>query len=50
VQGAEAALAIFAPPPALSLRNPSAPRDLPSLQKLCGSRFGWPASKTLEVA
>ena len=22
----------------------------PSLQKLCGSRFGWPASKTLEVA
>jgi DNA topoisomerase-3 len=24
--------------------------DLPSLQKLCGSRFGWPASKTLEVA
>jgi DNA topoisomerase III len=24
--------------------------DLPSLQKLCGSRFGWLASKTLEVA
>jgi DNA topoisomerase III len=24
--------------------------DLPSLQKLCGSRFGWPASKTLAVA
>jgi DNA topoisomerase III len=24
--------------------------DLPSLQKLCSSRFGWPASKTLEVA
>src|SRR2546429_5852059 len=24
--------------------------DLPSMQKLCGSRFGWPASKTLEVA
>jgi hypothetical protein len=24
--------------------------DLPSLQKLCGSRFSWPASKTLEVA
>jgi DNA topoisomerase-3 len=24
--------------------------DLPSLQKFCGSRFGWPASKTLEVA
>ncbi len=24
--------------------------DLPSLQKLCSSRFGWTASKTLEVA
>src|SRR6201998_2789154 len=24
--------------------------ELPSLQKLCGSRFGWSASKTLEVA
>ena len=24
--------------------------DLPSLQKLCGSRFGWSASKTLAVA
>ncbi len=24
--------------------------DLPSLQKLCGARFGWSASKTLEVA
>ena len=24
--------------------------DLPSLQKLCSSRFSWPASKTLEVA
>src|ERR1700758_2992133 len=24
--------------------------DLPALQKLCGSRFGWSASKTLEVA
>jgi DNA topoisomerase-3 len=23
--------------------------DLPSLQKLCSSRFGWAASKTLEV-
>jgi DNA topoisomerase III len=23
--------------------------DLPSLQKLCGSRFGWSASKTLEL-
>src|SRR5207342_3002592 len=24
--------------------------DLPSLQKFCSSRFGWAASKTLEVA
>lgn len=24
--------------------------DLPSLQKLCSARFGWPAAKTLEVA
>jgi DNA topoisomerase-3 len=24
--------------------------DLPSLQKLCGSRFGWSAAQTLEVA
>jgi hypothetical protein len=24
--------------------------DLPLLQKLCSSRFGWPAAKTLEVA
>ncbi len=24
--------------------------DLPSLQKLCASRFGWPAARTLEVA
>jgi DNA topoisomerase-3 len=24
--------------------------DLPSLQKLCSSRFGWPATKTLDVA
>ena len=24
--------------------------DLPSLQKLCGSRFGWSAARTLEVA
>jgi len=24
--------------------------DLPSLQKLCGSRFGWAAAKTLEIA
>jgi DNA topoisomerase-3 len=26
------------------------PHDLPSLQKFCSSRFGWPAAKTLEVA
>jgi len=31
-------------------QNPPKLHDLPSLQKLCGSRFGWPASKTLEVA
>ena len=24
--------------------------DLPSLQKLCGSRFGWSAAKTLDIA
>jgi len=31
-------------------QRPPRLHDLPSLQKLCGSRFGWPASKTLEVA
>src|SRR5258707_11092050 len=33
-------------------KRPGPPKlhDLPSLQKLCGSRFGWSASKTLEVA
>src|ERR1700683_1610137 len=31
-------------------QRPPKLHDLPSLQKLCGSRFGWPASKTLEVA
>ena len=31
-------------------QGPPKLHDLPSLQKLCGSRFGWPASKTLEVA
>jgi DNA topoisomerase III len=30
-------------------QGPPKLHDLPSLQKLCGSRFGWPASKTLEV-
>src|SRR5450755_3891773 len=31
-------------------QGPPTLHDLPSLQKLCGSRFGWSASKTLEVA
>jgi DNA topoisomerase-3 len=33
-------------------KRQSPPRlyDLPSLQKLCGSRFGWSAARTLEVA
>ena len=31
-------------------QRPPKLHDLPSLQKLCGSHFGWPASKTLEVA
>jgi hypothetical protein len=31
-------------------QGPPKLHDLPSLQKLCGSRFGWPASKKLEVA
>src|SRR5712664_2899221 len=31
-------------------QGPPKLHDLPSMQKLCGSRFGWPASKTLEVA
>jgi len=31
-------------------QGPPKLHDLPSLQKLCGSRFGWPASKTLEAA
>jgi DNA topoisomerase III len=31
-------------------QGPPKLHDLPSLQKLCGSRFGWPASKTLAVA
>jgi DNA topoisomerase-3 len=32
------------------LQGPPKLHDLPSLQKLCGSRFGWPADKTLTVA
>src|SRR5712672_1590333 len=31
-------------------QGPPKLHDLPSLQKFCGSRFGWSASKTLEVA
>ena len=31
-------------------QGPPKLHDLPSLQKLCSSRFGWPASKTLAVA
>src|SRR6202790_4529120 len=31
-------------------QGPPKLHDLPSLQNLCGSRFGWSASKTLEVA
>jgi len=31
-------------------QGPPKLHDLPSLQKLCSPRFGWPAGKTLEVA
>jgi DNA topoisomerase III len=31
-------------------QGPPKLHDLPSLQKLCSSRFGWAAAKTLEVA
>src|SRR5215813_3118822 len=31
-------------------QGPPKLHDLPSLQKLCSSRFGWSAAKTLEVA
>ena len=31
-------------------QGPPRLHDLPSLQKMCGSRFGWSASRTLEVA
>ena len=31
-------------------QRPPRLHDLPSLQKLCSSRYGWTASKTLEVA
>ena len=31
-------------------RRPPRLHDLPSLQKLCSARFGWSASKTLDIA
>ena len=31
-------------------QSPPKLHDLPSLQKFCASRFGWPAAKTLEIA
>lgn len=31
-------------------QGPPKLHDLPSLQKLCSSRFGWPAAKTLKLA
>src|SRR4029077_8765265 len=46
-QGFEGALAVRIED---KRQGPPKLHDLPSLQKLCGSRFGWPASKTLEVA
>jgi len=46
-EGFEGALAVRVEDKRL---GPPKLHDLPSLQKLCGSRFGWSASKTLEVA
>jgi DNA topoisomerase-3 len=46
-QGFEGALAVRLED---KRQGPPKLHDLPSLQKLCGSRFGWPAGKTLEVA
>src|SRR6201982_3679979 len=46
-QGFEGALAVRVED---KRQGPPKLHDLPSLQKLCGSRFGWPASETLEVA
>ena len=44
----------FAGPLAVKVQDkrqgPPRLHDLPGLQRLCGSRFGWSASKTLEVA
>src|SRR5271154_3880859 len=47
VEGFEGALAVRVEG---KRQGPPKLHDLPSLQKLCGSRFGWPASKTLEGA
>src|ERR1700719_4205896 len=46
-QGFEGALAVRVED---KRQGPPKLHDLPSLQKLCSSRFGWPAAKTLEVA
>src|SRR5271170_6263561 len=46
-QGFEGALAVRVED---KRQGPPKLHDLPSLQKLCGSRFGWAAAKTLEVA
>jgi DNA topoisomerase-3 len=46
-QGFEGALAVRVED---KRQGPPKLHDLPSLQKLCGSRFGWSASRTLEVA
>src|SRR6202789_1523587 len=46
-EGFEGALAVHVED---KRQGPPKLHDLPSLQKLCGSRFGWSASKTLEVA
>ena len=47
VQGFEGALGVRVED---KRQGPPKLHDLPSLQKLCSSRFGWAASKTLEVA
>ena len=56
-ENAEAVAALaegFAGPLAVEVEDkrqgPPRLHDLPSLQRLCGSRFGWSASKTLDVA
>src|ERR1700720_1947086 len=46
-QGFEGALAVRVDD---KRQGPPRLHDLPSLQKLCASRFGWAAAKTLEVA